>query len=86
VLLESLALGKVVIASETGGLPELITPGKTGFLFANSDVSDLAQKIVSLDDYNLEDIGLAAKKVVANLTLDKHHQKLLELYQRVVRK
>lgn len=86
VLLESLALGKVVIASQTGGLPELIVPGENGFLFENSNASDLAEKIKSLENYNLLNIGLSAKKIVADLTLDKHYQKLLAIYQRFIKK
>ncbi|MEI7620146.1 MAG: glycosyltransferase [Candidatus Falkowbacteria bacterium] len=86
VLLESLALGKVVIASKTGGLPELIVPGESGFLFENGSASDLAEKIKALDNYNLKNIGLAAKNTVADLTLDKHYLKLLAIYQRFIKK
>lgn len=44
-LLQSIAKGKVVVASRIGGLPELIEDGKTGFLFEPGDASDLANKI-----------------------------------------
>jgi len=86
VLLESLALGKVVIASRTGGLPELITPGETGFLFKNGDYADLAKKISALNNYNLEQIGAAARATVADLTLEKHYARLLEIYSRLLTK
>lgn len=44
-LLQSLAKGKVVIASRIGGLPELIDDGNTGFLFEAGNADDLEQKI-----------------------------------------
>ena len=84
VLLESLALGKAVIASRTGGLPELIVPGESGFLFENGNANDLSQKILELDSYDLKSIGAAARKAVADLTLEKHYQKLWEIYNRFI--
>lgn len=86
VLLESLALGKVVIASRTGGLPELITSGESGFLFENGNALDLAEKIAALDNYDLKKIGLAAKEQVADLSLEKHYEKLLAIYRRFIKK
>jgi len=86
VLLESLALGKAVIASRTGGLPELITSGETGFLFENGNSADLAEKIMALNDYNLAQIGSAARATVVDLTLEKHYNRLLEIYQRFIKK
>ncbi len=55
-LLQSIAKGKIVIASETGGLPELIKDSETGFLFEAGNSEELAKKInfvmhMSEDDY-----------------------------------
>jgi len=86
VLLESLARGKAVIASRTGGLPELITSGETGFLFENGNSADLAEKIRALDNYDLEQIGSAARATVVDLTLEKHYEKLMEIYGRFIKK
>ncbi len=86
VLLESLALGKVVIASRTGGLPELITQGESGFLFENGNAQDLAEKISALDNYDLKKIGSAAKEQVADLNLENHYEKLLVIYRRFTKK
>ena len=86
VLLESLALGKVVIASRTGGLPELIENGTSGFLFENGNADDLANKIMALDSCDLESIGVAAKREVLDLTLEKHYKKLLDIYHSLIKK
>lgn len=44
-LLQSIAKGKIVIASRIGGLPELIEDGKTGYLFQAGNEKELAEKI-----------------------------------------
>ena len=85
VLLESLALGKVVIASKTGGLPELIEEGKTGFLFENSNVEDLSNKIDNLDNYDLIKIGYLGQERVSEFGLENHYQKLLAVYKSLVK-
>ncbi len=55
-LLEFMALGKPVIATNAGGSPELVTTG-AGFLIAAYDNSQLADKISKL----LDDAGLRAQ-------------------------
>ena len=48
VLMEAMALGVPVISSRIAGIPELVTDGKTGLLFAPSDWDELAQCIERL--------------------------------------
>lgn len=45
VLMEAQALGKPVIGSRVGGIPELIKGGKNGFLFEAGDSNGLAEKL-----------------------------------------
>lgn len=47
-VLEALAAGLPVIATNVGGIPELITHCAEGFLFAPGNVSELAEHIVTL--------------------------------------
>ena len=46
--LEAMALKKCVLASDVGGLKELIIDGKTGVLFKAGDKEDLAKKCIQL--------------------------------------
>ncbi|MBL8151976.1 MAG: glycosyltransferase family 4 protein, partial [Blastocatellia bacterium] len=45
VCLEAMASGRVVIASNVGGLAEIIEDGKTGVLFSVGDSKELAEKL-----------------------------------------
>ncbi|HCC23629.1 TPA: hypothetical protein DF272_05670 [Candidatus Falkowbacteria bacterium] len=48
VILEAMAAGKAVLAADIGGIPELIEPGKTGWLFDPGQADDLRQKLSEL--------------------------------------
>ncbi|MCX6784057.1 MAG: glycosyltransferase family 4 protein [candidate division WWE3 bacterium] len=48
VLLEAMALGCPIIASNTGGVPDLVKNDKTGVLFKTGDVTELSSKLVEL--------------------------------------
>src|SRR5512139_883645 len=48
VILEGMLLGKPVVASAAGGVPELIEDGRTGFLTSPGDPQDLAARLIPL--------------------------------------
>ena len=49
-VMESQAYGTPVLASDLGGAPELVQPGRTGDLFRGGDVQDLTEHIKDLWD------------------------------------
>jgi glycosyltransferase involved in cell wall biosynthesis len=49
-LLEGMISGLVVVATPTGGTPEILIDGENGMTFAPGDADDLAQKIICLAD------------------------------------
>ncbi len=59
-LLETLALGKIVLASRQGGQAEVINDGKNGFLFDHHVAGDFAKRlfsVLSLDSNELQQIS-----------------------------
>jgi N-acetyl-alpha-D-glucosaminyl L-malate synthase BshA len=48
VALEAMACGKPVIASDAGGLPEVVKDGETGFILPIGDVERMAEKAIEL--------------------------------------
>jgi glycogen(starch) synthase len=47
-ILEGMISGLVVVATRTGGSPEVIKSGENGLLFASGDAKDMARKVVAL--------------------------------------
>ena len=65
-VLEAMALGKPVVASNVGGLREIIRDGVNGFLVAPRDAETLARRLsILIENKNLRvKFGEAAKEVV----------------------
>ena len=61
--LEAMACGLPVIASNIGGLPELVEDGETGFLCPLNDIDAFAEraKLLMMDDGLLKKMGKAAR-------------------------
>ncbi len=82
VILESLSLGKLVVATNVGGIPEMIEDGVNGFL-SKIDKKDLANKILYVYN-NQNKLGYikdnAAKTVKEKFTLEKQFKKTEEAY------
>jgi glycosyltransferase involved in cell wall biosynthesis len=49
-VLEGMISGLVVVATRTGGTPEIIVDGENGLLFTPNDPDELAKKLVTLAD------------------------------------
>jgi glycosyltransferase involved in cell wall biosynthesis len=88
VLVEALAMGLPVVATRTGGIPELIQHGVTGLLAEPGDYVDLANQMQRLlTDEGLRSAVAAAGrlKVEREYDLRVNIQRLHELLRRVVR-
>ena len=84
VLLESMAMGVPVIATELAGIPELIKDGSNGFLTPPGDISCLASRIMRLaNDHGLRQ-GYSEngrKTVEEHFDQSRSIDKILEIYK-----
>ena len=83
-IMEYMALGKPVIATDGGGTPEIVEDKKTGFLIKLSDVNDLIQKIEILlaDEHLRNQMGEAGRrKILTSFSIDDMVEKYIAVYQ-----
>ena len=68
VVLEAMAAGCAVVASDVGGNPEVIVDGESGLLFAAGDADALTERLRALvaDGRRRESIGRKARERIAN--------------------
>lgn len=88
-LLESLAYGKLIIASASGGSPELIEDNITGYLFPPGDYQMLANKINNLNNLKEGEREFIQKNIelkIRTLSLQHHLERLNNLYKQVLSK
>lgn len=83
VVTECFALGKAIIGSDRGGIPENIIPGETGYVYPADDFKKLAEwiRLMWTENEKSVSMGLNAKKLVdENFNDLTFHKKLLSLY------
>jgi glycosyltransferase involved in cell wall biosynthesis len=85
--LEAGAVGLPVIASNVGGVPEVVIDGRTGILVTPGDASGLAEAIVRLaDDADLrKKMGTAGRKYVSDrYRWENCLDRMVQIYERVL--
>lgn len=87
-VLEAFALGKPVIASKIGGLPEMVSDGETGLLFEPGSEQGLREALSRL----LENPDLAAEmgrkarqRVEREFDSETHYGRIMGIYEPLVR-
>jgi len=88
VILEAMQYGKPVIASEAGGMPEIIDNGKNGLLVPPKEPKKLADAIcLLLDDENLRrTLGREAERSVNKYSIENVARRYIEIYEEVLRR
>jgi len=87
-VVEAMLLGKPVVGSRIGGIPELVIDGLTGFTFIPGDAVDLKNKITDLlsDRKKCEVLGSQAQKhVTALVNLETHYKNMERIFQKIIR-
>jgi glycosyltransferase involved in cell wall biosynthesis len=86
-VLEVMAAGKTVVASDVGGLAEVIENGKNGYLYRKGDNTSLKKTLLESLDADNSGICIAARKtIVENYTWQKSVATLVQLYEKLAGK
>ena len=88
VVIQAFALGRPVIGSTRGGIPELVRPGSTGLLFNPEKPTELAAHMSRLwaDPVSCTNMGRTAKALADSFFTPKAFQnELLDAYDEVLR-
>jgi glycosyltransferase involved in cell wall biosynthesis len=88
VLVEAMALGKPIVASNIGGIPDLVIHGKNGFLVPPKNPKELAKYIQILleDEKKREKMGQAGKEIALNFSAENMVVKIAKLYNELLTK
>lgn len=84
-LLEAFSLGKPVIASNIGGLPEIVHDGINGLLCNPGDAHDLAEKMLAISKLDGRTLRKNAQDAVKDLTPEKNTAAVLAVYQELIK-
>lgn len=83
--IEGMARGCVPVVSNVGGLPEVVTDGKTGLLHRPEDAEDIATKVLTLldDRKRLSRMSAAAAGRAALFSTDRYGRLITALYSKI---
>jgi glycosyltransferase involved in cell wall biosynthesis len=86
-LLESMAAGTPVIATNVGGMPEYVRDGATGFVIPPNDVSALRHRLDELldDPARTSSMGAAGRGDVEQYSWDRVAQRVVDVYRGLLR-
>jgi glycosyltransferase involved in cell wall biosynthesis len=88
-IIEAMALGKAVVASRMGGIPEWVHHNKTGFLFKSGDIKELIKLmnfLLKKDNKFFESIGKNAKELVYKKNdKDIFYKEIIKIYTSLVK-
>lgn len=86
-IVEAMAMGKSVLASNIGAMKSIVTHGKNGLHFEAGNVLDLQSKVNTLisDPYLRTRLGQQARKdYLDHYTPEKNYESLMEIYSRAI--
>lgn len=85
-VLEAMEIGKPIVASRIGGIPELIADGENGYLYKADDINELKEKLTLLLD-NDDKVNRFAQKsrelYESYYSPDSYYNELIKIYNTV---
>lgn len=85
-ILEAMGYGLPIVASDVGGIPQLIENGKNGFMSTPGDIDGFASNLLTLiknSNLSYEMGKYSMKKLYKEYSLENHLEKIIRLYEYV---
>jgi glycosyltransferase involved in cell wall biosynthesis len=86
-LIEAMLLGTPLIASDSGGNPEIIRHGETGYLVPPDDADAFAERTMALLEDPAARASIAARAredAVARFGMQRHAQSIMQIYDNIL--
>ena len=84
-ILETMEIGKPIIGSNIGGIPELIKDGYNGYIFEHNDVAQLEKIITELfnDDAKAKQLGYNSRILFEdNYSAESYYNEIMQIYNK----
>ena len=87
VIIEGMAVGRPVVATRAGGVPEFVHDGKDALLVTPGDAAELAETLDGLfrDDEGRRALGVSARESARRFDLSLHAAKMTAVFERAAR-
>ncbi len=85
-IMEAFACSRPVVASDVGGIPEMVDDGVNGYLFPVGDVDALVERLGAMldDTAGRREMGRRAREKAERLyNREEHYRRIEEIYRRV---
>ena len=86
-VLEAMEIGKPIVASRIGGIPELIADGENGYLYKADDINELKEKLTLLldDDEKVNSFAQKSRELYESYySPDSYYNELIKIYNKVM--
>ena len=86
-VLEAMEIGKPIVASRIGGIPELIADGENGYLYKADDINELQKKLTLLldDDEKVNRFAQKSRELYESYySPDSYYNELIKIYNKVM--
>ena len=83
---ETMALGRPIVGSDIGGIPDLVVDGETGFLVEPRNPDQIAEKVIRI--LSNTELGIrmgknARENCITKYNHEEHYKKLMRIYEKV---